>query len=90
MTDKVVTVRLEIELFDKLTKLSASEKSSKGAIMKRALERYIQLKTSPETSEVNTAKRIASLESQVYNLVNRINILSRQLENVQSGLKGKV
>ncbi len=88
-SQKVITVRLDEETYRTLSEFVKKEKITKSAVLKKALDSFLKLGTGfenlPEVSErINVLEqKLKDMEKRSYELINRVNIVSRQLENLQ-------
>lgn len=87
MKSRIVTVRLDEETFKKLSEISEREKISKGSILKKALHLYFKLENKNKIKIEDITElydKVNELDKKYYKVINRLNIISRQLENLQN------
>lgn len=78
----IVTARLDEELFRKLAQTAEKEKVSKSFIIKKALELYFAQKQVDVKDIAEISTRVKELERKYYEILNRLNTLSRQMERI--------
>ncbi|RKY36884.1 MAG: hypothetical protein DRP72_03660 [Candidatus Omnitrophota bacterium] len=87
---KVFTIRLEYDIAKKIDEFAKREKTSKASVVKRALESFFTEKLENENKEVILSEFIAkikSLEEKHYLLVNKVNLLLREVDNLKQKRK---
>ena len=84
MGSRIVSIKLDEEMYKKLSEISKKKSISRSALIRRAISSYL---AQPEV-EMEDIKEISlklrELEKKYYEALNRINLLSRQIEKVMS------
>jgi predicted transcriptional regulator len=84
MTDKkIISLRLEAETVNKLNEVAAKERTSKASIIRRALDLFWKHSINQQTHSSIAQSKAADMEKKFYTLVNKTNILARQVEELQ-------
>ena len=78
--DAVLSVRLSSEMYKKLLLHSKKDNRPKSSIVKEALEFYLQHKDAGNFNLTNPA--IKELQEKYYRVVNRIDIISKQIDHL--------
>ena len=78
----IVTARLDEELFRKLAQTAEKERVSKSFIIKKALELYFAQKQIDIKDLAEVSIKVKELERKYYEILNRLNTLSRQMERI--------
>jgi len=85
MKEKIVTVRVDENSFKKLIEISKKEKISKSAVLRKALEFYF---SNTHTKDYNQLLiKIRELERKYNNVINRLNVILRQMEGLMKVTK---
>jgi len=85
---RLVTVRLTEEEFSKLSEQAKKEKISKGAVIKKALDAYYESESKgADTKELES--RLEEMNRRYIAIVNRLNVITKQLEHLRETKHGK-
>jgi metal-responsive CopG/Arc/MetJ family transcriptional regulator len=85
---RVFTIRLEDNIARKIDELAKMEKTSKASVVKRALESFFAEKSeNKDKISMELINKIKSLEEKHYLLVNRVNLLLKEIDNLKQRRK---
>ncbi len=79
-----MSIKLDEEMYKKLSEISKKKSISRSALIRQALSFYFEQQKAGIKDVKEISQKLKELEKKYYEILNRINILSKQLEKVMN------